>query len=295
MPWLLILLAVNKRAAAAATGRTQPETSDLSLVKNWAANIGRVFLDVGLNSESASIYLILFGAANLCWLAIAGYAVYSLCSETGKQIWLFVLTVTVVTALAAMLPDVILGGIRSAKARYLFSTYFGIQIAVAYLLATKISEVRVPNPKQQVWKVVTVVLLTAGVLSNAVSSQAEVWWTKEFGTENPAIARTVNQAAKPLVVSDISEVSLGNILSVGHLLEPKVRLQLLLLDPKVRSQAQLIDGPTIPEIPSGLSDVFVCGLPKVLGAKLVQKQNSKIELVGQYKTQMFSPGKLLQK
>jgi hypothetical protein len=85
MPWLLILLAVNKRAAAAATGRTQPETSALSLVKNWAANIGRVFLDVGLNSESASIYLILFGAANLCWLAIAGYAVYSLCSETGNK------------------------------------------------------------------------------------------------------------------------------------------------------------------------------------------------------------------
>ncbi len=194
-----------------------------------------------------------------------------------------------------MRPDVILGGIRSTKARYLFSTYFGIQIAVAYLLATKISKVRVPNPKQQVWKVVTVVLLTAGVLSNAVSSQAEVWRTKEFGTENPAIARTVNQAAKPPVVSDISEVSLGNILSMGHLLAPKVRLQLLLLDPKARSQAQLIDGPTIPEIPSGLSDVFVCGLPKVLGAKLVQKQNSKIELVGQDKTQMFSPGKLLQK
>ena len=71
-------------------------------------------------------------------LVIVGYAVYFLCSETSKQVWLFVLTVMAVTALAVVLPDVILGGIRSTKARYLFPTYLGMQIAVAYLLATKI-------------------------------------------------------------------------------------------------------------------------------------------------------------
>jgi uncharacterized membrane protein len=293
MPWMAILL-MNKSAAVAATGWAQLETSDLSLVKNWAANIGRVFFDFGLSSDSAAVYLIPLGIANLVLLAIAGYAIYSLCSETGKQVWLFVLTSIAVTALAVMLPDVILGGIRSTKARYLFPTYFGIQIAVAYLLATKISGVRVPNPKQQVWKVVTVVLLTVGVLSNAVSSQAEVWWTKELAAENPAMARTINQSVKPLVISDISEVTLGNILSMGHLLEPKVHLQLLLLDPTVRSQAQLVASPTIPNIPSGFNDVFVYGKPNVLGAKLAAKQNSKIELVAQDKTQILSLGKLLQ-
>ncbi|MEG4573035.1 hypothetical protein QUA56_10115 [Microcoleus sp. N3A4] len=55
------------------------------------------------------------------------------------QVWLFVLAVMAVTALAVVLPDVILGGIRSTKTRYLFPTYWGMQIAVAYLLATKIS------------------------------------------------------------------------------------------------------------------------------------------------------------
>ncbi|MEG3956640.1 hypothetical protein [Microcoleus sp. herbarium2] len=107
------------------------------------------------------------------------------------------------------------------------------------------------------WKVLTLVLLTGRVLSNAASSQAETWWTKEWGGENPAIARRIDRARKPLVVSHISEVSLGNILSMSHLLEPKVRLQLMLLDPEARSRVQLFDKPTIPKIPSGFSDVFV--------------------------------------
>ena len=78
-------------------------------------------------------------AASLILVAIVGYAVYFLCSETNKQVWLFVVMVMAVTALAVVLPDVILGGIRSTKARYLFPTYLGMQIGVAYLLATKIS------------------------------------------------------------------------------------------------------------------------------------------------------------
>ena len=198
-----------------------------------------------------------------------------------------------VTALAVVLPDVILGGIRSTKARYLFPTYLGMQIAVAYLLATKISALGVPSWKRQVWKVLTVVLLTGGVLSNAVSSQAETWWTKEWGRENLAIARRIDRALQPLVVSDISEVSLGNILSMSYLLAPKVGLQLVLLDPKARSLAELFDKPTIRKIPSGFSDVFVYGRSPKFSAKLAKMQNSKIKLLSKQNTATLWVGKLV--
>ncbi|TAF53202.1 MAG: hypothetical protein EAZ60_21015 [Oscillatoriales cyanobacterium] len=141
-----------------------------------------------------------------------------------------------------------MGGIRSTKPRYLFPTYLAMQIAVAYLLATKISALGVPSWKRQMWKVLTVVLLTGSVVSNTVSCPAETWWTKELGRENPAIARRIDRAPKPLVVSDISEVTLGNILSMSHLLEPKVMLQLVLIDPQGRSQAQLLNPPAIPAV-----------------------------------------------
>lgn len=52
------------------------------------------------------------------------------------------------------------------------------------------NEPRIPAPLGQ--GVVKLVLLTGGVLSNAVSSQAETWWAKEWGGENPAIARRID-------------------------------------------------------------------------------------------------------
>ncbi|MEG4322568.1 MULTISPECIES: glycosyltransferase family 39 protein [unclassified Microcoleus] len=292
VPWMVILMA-NKRAASGATNWAGLEITWRSLISNWIGNIGRIFWDFGLTSQATSIYLIALMAASLILFAIVGYAVYFLCSQTSKQVWLFVVTLMAVTALAVMLPDVILGGIRSTKPRYLFPTYLGMQIAVAYLLATQISGLGVPCWKRQVWKVLTVVLLTGSVLSNAVSSQAETWWTKELGRENPAIARRIDRAPRPLVVSDISEVSLGNILSMSHLLEPKVMLQLVLLDPIARSQAQLLDTPTIPKIPSGFSDVFVYGRSQKFSAKLAKMQNSKIELLEKPKTLSLWVGKLV--
>src|SRR4028118_2046878 len=247
LPWVVILLE-NKSAAGGATSWADLESSRLSLVKKWLGNIGRVFWDFGLTSNARSIDLIALVVATLILVAILGYAVYFLCSETSKQVWLFVVTVMAVTALAVVLPDVTLGGIRSTKARYLFPSYLGMQIAVAYLLGTKIRALGVPSWKRQVWKVLTLVQLTGGVLSNAVSSQAETWWTKEWGRENPAIARRIDRDTKTLVGRDISEVSLGNILSMSHLLEPKVRLQWVLLDPEARSRVQLFDIPTLPKI-----------------------------------------------
>lgn len=294
MPWLVILI-VNRRAAVGATSWSDLETTKLSLVKNWAGNIGRVFFDVGLTSQSPPIYLIWLAIANLILLLIVGYAVYFLCCDTKQQIWLFVLAMMAVTALAVVLPDVILGGIRSTKTRYLFPTYLGIQIAVAYLLATKIGAARLPNSKPQVWKVVTVLLLTGGVLSGAVSSEAEIWWTKEWGAENTVIARSINLAAKPLVVSDISEVSLGNVLSISHLLESKVRLQLFNLNPQIPSQIELLDKSRLTGIFDDFSDVFVYGRTKAFSVKLANIQNAKIDFVAPDKSSSLWLGKLVQK
>ncbi|MEO6862168.1 MAG: hypothetical protein ABI180_11670 [Microcoleus sp.] len=96
---------------------------------------------------------------------------------------------------------------------------------------------------------------------------------RNWAFENPAIARRIDRAPKPLVVSNISEVTLGNILSMSHLLQPKVMLQLVLLDPEGRSQAQLLGTPTIPKIPSGFNDVFVDGRSQNFSAKLAKMHN----------------------
>jgi hypothetical protein len=80
---------------------------------------------------------------------------------------------------------------------------------------------------------------------------------------------------------------------MSHLLEPKVRLQLVLLDPEARSRAQLFDRPTIPKIPSGFSDVFVYGRSQKFSAKLAKMQNSKIEMLSEPKSERVWVGKLV--
>jgi uncharacterized membrane protein len=122
----MAILLANKRAVSGATSWANGESTMRYLVSNWSGNIARVFWNFGLNSYAISIYLIALMAATLILLAIVGYAVYFLCSETSKQVWLFVLTLMAVRAVAVMLPDVILGGIRSTKPRYLFPTYLGM-------------------------------------------------------------------------------------------------------------------------------------------------------------------------
>jgi hypothetical protein len=68
---------------------------------------------------------------------------------------------------------------------------------------------------------------------------------------------------------------------------------LVLLDPQARSQPQLLDTPTIPQIPSGFSDIFVYGRSQKFSDKLAKKQNSKIELLSEQNTQTLWVGKLV--
>ncbi len=82
---------------------------------------------------------------------------------------------------------------------------------------------------------------------------------------------------------------------MSHLLAPKVRLQLVLLDPEARSRAQLFSRQTIPKIPRGFTDVFVCGRSQGFSAKLAKIQNLKIELLSEQKTETLWLGKLVKK
>ncbi len=256
LPWIAIAIS-NSTSASRSTSWAGSEINMLSLAQNWAANICRLVLDFGLKSESPLIYLILFIPAILSALIMAGYSVYWLCRHTPKHVWLFILTSIAVTAIALILPDLIWGGIRSTKSRYLLPSYLGLQLAVAYLLATQLSSG--DSRRQKLWQILAIALLSSGVLSCAISSQAETWWNKEWGYHNPKIARIINQAMRPLVISNLSESTLGNVVSLSYLL-------------KTNSRFQLVLNPNIPEIPQQFTDVFIYSYsPKSWEDKIVEK------------------------
>ena len=204
------------------------------LFLSWMIHITRLFADFefryNFSYKTPFPYLILI----LALVAMAIYSLYYLCQHTPPKTWLFILTLIGAAALPLILPDLILGGKRSGITRYLLPAYLGIQIAIAYFLATQINK--------KLWQAITVALFTLGILSYANSATAAVWWNNGFSKigQNPEVAVIVNQAENPLVVSD--EVW-GNVISLSYSLAPTVHLQ-------------LTNG-EIPKIPDGFSDYFL--------------------------------------
>jgi uncharacterized membrane protein len=249
----------------------------LTLVKWWTRNLSNIFLDVDPNGYwfdpigyddpfSIPLALILFG-----------YSIYFLYRHTPAKVWLFIFTFTGMAVIPLMLRDLMTGGFLSTAPRYLIPSYLGIQIAVAYLLASKITWSFNSIRQQKLWQFLIVALLSCGVLSCAISFPAEVWWNKFMDTYNPQVARIVNQASHPLVISDTKIP--GSVLSLSRLLSPKVQLQLV-SQPKTFLAAD------------GFSEVFLFDSSDTLRNQLEKTQgyNLKIAFKG-YKFELWEAKK----
>ena len=277
IPWLLFLYK-NKQAVVNTTGWMNQKVPLLELVKLWSLNLTCIFIDTDNQGEIVNFG---FGQPlmNLIRIVIVGslailvcYSIYFLYSGTPKQVWLFILTLIGVTALFLLLPDLIFGGRRSGVSRYIIPCYLGIQISVAYLLATKIISANLYQ--QKFWKALMAVLISGGIFSCGISSQAETWWTKIDSSNLPESARIINKAAHPIVLTESSGVDSLNIVSLSYLLEPKVRLQLM---------AKL----NIFKIPDGFSDIFLLNPYQELLDQLEQEKKIKIERVYTYTSNVW--------
>ncbi len=272
-PWLLVIV-TNLSAVQNQTGHLNGRQPLLSMVKNLTMPLINIFLDAdskgGLldfgfrNIFTDLIRLILV----LITLVVTGYSIYFLCRHAPKRVWLFILTLIGVTPLALILPDLILGGSRSAVPRYLTPCYLGIHLAVAYLLATQIFSANLFQRK--IWQVVTAVMISMGVISLVTISQAENWYTMPFSKTNPPIARIINKANHPLLICNNLDINFGNVIAMSYLLAPKVRLQ-------------LVADSHVPKIPEGFSDVFLLKPSDTLRFGIEKEQNSKAEIAYEQK------------
>jgi uncharacterized membrane protein len=253
LPWLLVFVS-NWQQFKETTDWSQQQLPLLSLLKTVARQLSYVFFDMQAFSERQFFYYEQptsykqpLAISIFCVLLLTGYSIYFLSRHTPVRVWLFVLTLIGVTAAVVILPDIIFGGRRSSASRYFIPCYLGIQLAVAYLLATKISPLSANSWRQKLWQLVTVAVISSGVVSCTVSSQVHTAWNKDNSYFNAQVAGIVNQAHRPLVLSQSGAV--GNVISLSYLLDPKVRLLLVKEIPGSQQK--------YPEIPDGYSDLFL--------------------------------------
>jgi uncharacterized membrane protein len=213
LPWMVVMLTNigQIRRATISLGRTIPFSTRLS---EWFINVSRVFLEPNVGAFGVGILLVVLSI----------YALHCLYRETPKRTWLFVWLLVGVSSLTLMLPDLLLGGLRSLRIRYLFPFFIGLEIALAYLLTSRGLKLR--KWSKIGWQMIAVSLIVGGTITCAISSQAELWWNKDPSRSSyyPVVARIINQAEKPLIVTDGTVI---DTVSFSYELKPEVKLQLM--------------------------------------------------------------------
>lgn len=237
-----------------------------TLISRWMLNFSAIFFDAAIEYSDKFIDIksgydtLHINFSNpitdeiIAVLIIILYAIYFLFKSSNKQVWLFILILMVAPTIPLLLKDLSDGGQRSSIPRYLIPCYLAIQLAVAYLLSKKFFT-------NKLWQLIAVVLISGGVVSCAISSQAETWWNKYSSYYNPQVARIINKKNQPLVIAS----NAIRATSLSYLLNPKVNLM-------------LVKEPNVPKIPGNFSDLFLFRPAKTLKSG-IEKQNYKVELV----------------
>ncbi|MBD2102973.1 glycosyltransferase family 39 protein [Leptolyngbya sp. FACHB-261] len=272
-PWLVVLIG-NRQRMMATTDWARITVDVLYLVKLWILSFTALFLDLDFGFTNVWTYYL-----RLPIVAVIAVALYAVCRQTKRSTWLFILTSIVVPFALLVLPDLLMGGKRSAVSRYLLSCFPGVQLAVAYLLSTKLLSAKLfstkPGGEQWLWRGVLALLLSASVASCTVSALADTWWSKDLSYSNAEVARILNARPNPLIVSDIGDdfTTTGDLISLSYRLRPELRLLLLSRSPDF----SLVKGET---------DVIVFR-PSDVVRKAVQQQGWTLKLI-------YSPGRLWQ-
>ncbi|MFB2979485.1 glycosyltransferase family 39 protein [Microseira sp. BLCC-F43] len=248
VPWILAIV-MNATQVAKTTGSAQNSSNIFVLLRSWILNLSRVFIDVEIGEITAPIVLIL-----------VGYSLYYLYRKAPEKVSVFIFTLIGVTAISLVLTDLILGWKLTTRSRYLITSYVGIQLAVAYLFASGI--VAIKSSTQQLWKVAMALLISAELASCAVKILPEAG-IRSASDYNIARSKIINKATRPLLVSSNNSLNPGDILAMSSLLEPKVKLQLVI-------------EPNIPKIPDGFSDVFLYNTSSKIQTELGKKYKIKI-------------------
>jgi uncharacterized membrane protein len=261
VPWFLITITHPTHEGVSWTNTKQ---TLFTIATRWAGIVSRAFLDLGISpSDSGKLKFALLPLILLVLFLII-YSIYFLCSRTSKRVWLFVLTLIGSVGLPLMLVDFILGK-RYGTTRYILPSILGMELAVAYLIGTKMTSVSSKNWHKKFWSLIGILVISSGVISCTLSSQTKMWWNKvpELYQEYPKIAEMINQTNKPLLISDSGIISI-QILS--HILDPKVRFK-------------IVSQPQIPTITESFTDVFLFNPSDSLKAGIEQVYNSKLKLL----------------
>lgn len=210
-PWMVLLVLRADRIRDTTASLKELASLD-HLLNRWFLGLSRSLVGIDL------------AAANLLLVLLVVWALVVLCRQTVPRCWLLVLLLVAVPFLGLALPDVLLGGGRTIRIRYLIPSYVGLQLALAYLFTQAL--VRPQSWQNWLWRGVLGVLVAIALSNNLDSANSDLWWNKSISRSAYylPVAEMINREAKPLVIADRHPSA---ILAFNRRLDAHVRLQLV--------------------------------------------------------------------
>jgi uncharacterized membrane protein len=249
-PWIWVLFNQQNRASAT-TDWTRVAVGHVYLAKLWLLSFTALWFDLDFGFNNPLTYL-----ARLPFLLLIGVAFYRLLRQP-RRVWLFLYTAAWVPFLLLALPDLVLGGKRSAVSRYLISCFPAVHLAVAHLFSSKLlganeNSASAAKPVSRLWPALLVLTFGASILSCSISAAAETWWNKDLSYLNAEVINQVNQAtatseqtgaARPVLLADMGDdyTNMGDLVAMSYSLRPETNLFLVGAQPNFAPVAQTKD------------------------------------------------------
>ncbi len=221
-PWLAIMATHNERALSS-TDWTKVAVGFLYLLKFWILSFTCLFFDLDFG-DTIGTYLL-----RLPFIVLIAAAIYTVCRQTRGYVRLFILSSIFVPFLILAVPDIFIGGKRSAVTRYLINSFPGVQLAVAYFLNKQLQN------RRRIWSLILVGILTGSIASCTVSAFSQTWWSKGVSYFNAETATLINRETAPLIISDRGQnfTNKANLISLSYRLNHDVKLLLLSYPPEL--------------------------------------------------------------
>lgn len=185
----------------------------LTLAYSWLLSVNRLFFDF-----PGSEYLIPVS------LALVGFSLAILIRCTPMRSWFLPVLVVIVAGGAVILPDIVGGGRRSLETRYLLPSLLMLELCVAYAIGKGI---KTNSSWAPLARVLAMLLVTGGLSSQLLIIGSNTWWNKSVSASNGEVARIINAADKPMLISTLGDINPGEVLSLSYMLKDDVRLLML--------------------------------------------------------------------
>ena len=190
-------------------------------VQAWALIFTSPLIDLDFASGNLIPYVL-----RAVVLTLIVYSSVFLMLRGSQQQKLFQLLMLLIPAGALIVPDMILGGIRSVSGRYFVPASTTIILVVAHFLAKRLDQT---SPDKHVrWRVAISLLMAASIFSNVNSLQADIWWNKELGRVRPDFIREINKDHALLIVSTgYRGETIGELMLLGLEVDADVHFRVL--------------------------------------------------------------------